>query len=64
MIQKFADWLVYDIFGLKDTTPIGEAVNFFLYDKDSGSTILYQSDNGYHQCLFSDRAFTQLSDFA
>lgn len=32
MIQKFADWLVYDIFGLKDTTPIGEAVNFFLYD--------------------------------
>lgn len=32
MIQKFADWLVYGIFGLKDTTPIGEAVNFFLYD--------------------------------
>ena len=32
MIQKFADWLVYDIFGLVDGTHLGEAVNFFFYD--------------------------------
>ena len=32
MIQKFADWLVYDIFGLIDGTHLGEAVNFFFYD--------------------------------
>ncbi len=32
MIQQFADWLVYGIFGLTDGTPLGEAVNFFFYD--------------------------------
>lgn len=32
MIQQFADWLVYDIFGLVDGTHLGEAVNFFFYD--------------------------------
>ena len=32
MIQKFADWLVYDIFGLDASTALGEAVNFFFYD--------------------------------
>ncbi len=32
MIQRFADWLVYDIFGLVDGTHLGEAVNFFFYD--------------------------------
>ena len=32
MIQSFADWLVYDIFGLIDGTHLGEAVNFFFYD--------------------------------
>ncbi len=32
MIQKFADWLVYDIFGLSEGTHLGEAVNFFFYD--------------------------------
>ena len=32
MIQKFADWLVYEIFGLTDGTHLGEAVNFFFYD--------------------------------
>ena len=31
MIQNFADWLVYDIFGLVDGT-FREAVNFFFYD--------------------------------
>ncbi len=32
MIQKFADWLVYGIFGLEDGTKLGEAINFFFYD--------------------------------
>ncbi len=32
MIQNFADWLVYGIFGLSAETPIGIALNFFFYD--------------------------------
>ncbi len=32
MIQKFADWLVYDIFALEATSHLGAAVNFFFYD--------------------------------
>lgn len=32
MIQQFADWLVYGIFGLDASTPLGIAVNFFFYD--------------------------------
>lgn len=32
MIQRFADWLVYGIFGLDSTTSLGIAVNFFFYD--------------------------------
>ena len=32
MIQNFADWLVYDIFGLSPATAWGTAVNFFFYD--------------------------------
>ncbi len=32
MIQTFADWLVYRIFGLDATTHLGEAINFFFYD--------------------------------
>lgn len=32
MIQNFADWLVYDIFGLSSSTALGTAVNFFFYD--------------------------------
>ncbi|MBO7279412.1 MAG: permease [Bacteroidales bacterium] len=32
MIQRFADWLVYGIFGLDAATPLGTAVNFFFYD--------------------------------
>lgn len=30
MIQEFADWLVYGLFGLSADTPIGVAVNFLL----------------------------------
>lgn len=32
MIQHFADWLVYDLFGLRAGTSLGMAVNFFFYD--------------------------------
>lgn len=32
MIQDFADWLVYGIFGLNANTSVGAAVNFFFYD--------------------------------
>lgn len=32
MIQKFADWLVYEVFGLDATSHLGTAVNFFFYD--------------------------------
>lgn len=32
MIQRLADWLVYDIFGLDASTALGAAVNFFFYD--------------------------------
>lgn len=32
MTQNFADWLVYDIFGLSSSTALGTAVNFFFYD--------------------------------
>ncbi len=32
MIQQFADWLVYCIFGLNAATPLGTAINFFFYD--------------------------------
>ncbi|MBO5704299.1 MAG: permease [Bacteroidaceae bacterium] len=32
MIQQFADWLVYGIFGIDAARPLGIAVNFFFYD--------------------------------
>lgn len=32
MIQTFADWLVYGLFGLGAETKLGIAVNFFFYD--------------------------------
>lgn len=32
MIQNFADWLVYEIFGLEAGSHLGAAVNFFFYD--------------------------------
>ena len=31
MIQQFADWLIYDLFGIDATTRLGEALNFFVY---------------------------------
>ncbi|MFI3277381.1 MAG: permease [Rikenellaceae bacterium] len=32
MIQQFADWLVYDIFGIEAASHLGAALNFFFYD--------------------------------
>lgn len=32
MIQGFADWLVYDVFSLEETSQLAIAVNFFVYD--------------------------------
>lgn len=32
MIETFADWLVYGLFGLDAATQLGAAVNFFFYD--------------------------------
>lgn len=32
MIQKFADWLVYGVFGMDAASHWGSAVNFFFYD--------------------------------
>ena len=32
MIQDFADWLVFSVIGLDNETPLGSAVNFFVYD--------------------------------
>ena len=32
MIQQFADWLVYSLFGLDAQSHLGSAVNFFFYD--------------------------------
>jgi uncharacterized membrane protein YraQ (UPF0718 family) len=32
MLDAFADWLIYGLAGLSDTTHLGEAVHFFLYE--------------------------------
>ncbi len=32
MIQKFADWLVYEILKIEAASKLGESVNFFFYD--------------------------------
>ncbi|CDN31958.1 Transporter [Mucinivorans hirudinis] len=32
MIQQFADWLVYGVFGLDARSALGSSVNFFFYD--------------------------------
>lgn len=32
MIQRFADWLVYEVFGMDAGTHLGSALNFFFYD--------------------------------
>ena len=31
-IQHFADWLIYEVFGIGAETHLGEALNFFVYD--------------------------------
>ena len=45
MIQRFADWLVYDIFGLSADTLLGIAVNFFFYDTVKILILLRQIQN-------------------
>lgn len=32
MIQRFADWIVYELLGLEHSTKVGDALNFFIYD--------------------------------
>ena len=32
MIQQFADWLTFSLMGLTPESPLGAALNFFLYD--------------------------------
>ena len=32
MIQQFADWLTFSLIGLTPESPLGAALNFFLYD--------------------------------
>lgn len=41
MIQSFADWLVYDIFGLSAESQWGSAVNFFFYDSIKITVLLF-----------------------
>lgn len=41
MIQRFADWLVYNIFGLDAASRLGGAVNFFFYDTIKILLLLY-----------------------
>lgn len=50
MIQDFADWFVYGLFGLSADTPLGVAVNFFFYDtiKISYFAVFYQCADGNH----------------
>ena len=33
MIQRFADWLVYQLLGLDAASGLGSALDFFVYDK-------------------------------
>lgn len=41
MIQAFADWLVYDIFGLSPESHWGSAINFFFYDSIKITILLF-----------------------
>ncbi len=41
MIQSFADWLVYDLFGLSPESHWGSAVNFFFYDSIKITILLF-----------------------
>jgi uncharacterized protein len=31
-VQSFADWLIYNVFGIESTSRLGGALNFFVYD--------------------------------
>ena len=41
MIQIFADWLVYTVFGLSPESHWGSAVNFFFYDSIKITLLLF-----------------------
>lgn len=41
MIQAFADWLVYDLFGLSPESHWGSAINFFFYDSIKITVLLF-----------------------
>lgn len=41
MIQQFADFLIYDLFGIDATTRLGEALNFFVYDSTKIVLLLF-----------------------
>ena len=41
MIQRFADWLVYMVFGLSPESHWGSAVNFFFYDSIKITLLLF-----------------------
>lgn len=41
MIQQFADWLVYGVFGLDASTRLGESINFFFYDSIKITILLF-----------------------
>lgn len=41
MIQQFADWLVYGVFGFDATTRLGESINFFFYDSIKITILLF-----------------------
>ncbi|MCM1313514.1 MAG: permease [Bacteroides sp.] len=41
MIQQFADWLVYGVFGLDVSTRLGESINFFFYDSIKITILLF-----------------------
>ena len=41
MIQAFADWLVYTLFGLSSDSHWGNALNFFLYDSIKITILLF-----------------------
>ena len=55
MIQTFADWLVYTVFGMSPESHWGSAVNFF-YDTIKITVLLFFhiGDNGRNQRLFPD----------
>lgn len=41
MLQQFADWLVYGLFGLDAQSRIGSAINFFFYDTSKILILLF-----------------------